>query len=127
MTDREGGDEDIDLERASKIASAMRKFPNVPSDGHEAELVDTLIAAVEALREQAGELEADFKQMSEQYGAANKFMAEFLEERDAAVALNKEMAEVLGDWFSTSGNERDAKWWCTWDESARAVLKKARP
>ena len=94
---------------------------------------------VEALREQVGELKADFKQMSEQYGAANKFMAEFMEERDAAEALNKDMAEAsmkLLDILQLGTLEAAAKYGPDFDlqrgvidaaGTVRAVLKKVRP
>ncbi len=125
MTDREARREDIDLEALTQKWAANSSLICPLEDGM------ALIAAVEALREQVGELEADFKQMSEQYGAANKFMAEFMEERDAANALNKEMADVLEkftDYFGAEWDNEYARPEVTdFFAKARAALKKARP
>ena len=110
---------DIDLEG---MEAHYKSDGNVPAD------IAALIAEIRGLREQVGELKADFKQMSEQYGAANKFMAEFMEERDAAVAFNKEMVGLLekSQWQLRSQCVRPGQDRALAKEIS-AFLKKARP
>lgn len=101
MTDDKPDPTTIDLERATRIANTIKRFPNVPTlDGSNVKLIFDLIAAIEALREREADWDGD--------------RCALVNRAEAAQAREIEIAGALepfasGGWVTNAADVRKAR------------------